>query len=350
MEDDPIEILIIVITCLLIALVIGMTLWFFIWVLNKSAVENSDEHGNNLPNINNSASTSADIDPNSINNLGNKDNAIGIDQSMNNPCTAINLTNTDGKCTCAFPFFGPYCSREYHDSDYVSIGTDSDLQNLDYTSENVNGVSSLSYTKTNDPTDGFNSQNIMLSGQSCTSVCNDNPNCKGIIYNSNGCSIITSDITLKRNIDHTNLHKENPTIFLNKRGRVIVNDKVFLYSNQKPFRYWVQRGESISNPQAKKPNGFISLDQNIPIQLTWAPQRILNESHLLGIWSTNPINLQKLNKQINYLYFDTKGLADTSAPNYSLNLPNFITNAPLIYVMYVPKSTIQNIPHKYITV
>lgn len=342
-------IILVVIIAVVFILVISMAVWFFIWAFNKNNLVKSDEQGNNQSEVENKKYISLDIDPNNIDNYSaNTMDAAGIDQTANNPCNTMNLTSTGNECTCTFPYFGPYCSREYHESGYVSVGTDSDMQNLSFTSENVTGITSLSYANNNTPTKNTNPSEISVSGQSCTGVCNSDPNCKGVVYNSNGCSIITSDITLKQNFNPTNLFKENPTVFLNNRGKISIMNKVFLYSGRKPFRHWVERGENIPNPQASNSNGFIALNPGIPIQLNWAPEKILNESHLVGIWSTKPINIQSPQVNDTNVYIDKLGYSNTSPINYKLNLPDYIKNSPTIYVTYIPLSSIQNLKSKYI--
>lgn len=362
-------IVIIIILCVIVSLFIGITVWFFLWsAQNTNLVNGIDSQGNPTgvdlgifptdPVLTEMRSvSSADIDPNSINNLGKSDNATGIEQSSINPCSApnlirkFNLKTGISECTCKFPYFGPYCTREFHDSEYVSIATDSDIPNLSYdvSTEKLSGVNSLSYVKTDEATNNIMpGTKLKQSGQSCTGICNLTKNCRGVVYNNSNrtCDLITSDITLNKNIQASNLFKENPTIFLNNKGKVRVLDKVFLYSGNIPFRHWIGRHEVV--PTKINPNGFVSLDIDIAIQLNWVPERIVNESHLIGIWSNNPFKNLTAEINRNDVYIDKKGYLETSAVDYSLNLPPFITNSPIIYVGYINKNYLTNLRTKYV--
>jgi hypothetical protein len=280
-------------------------------------------------------------------NLTNVYNQKGLTQIPINSCTGDNVIWNNNKCECAFPFFGPYCDRQIHDPNYIGLGLTDDPASLLFTTENANQTINLTYNFANVPTEGILKTNgiIQINQESCTMECTNRSDCKGIVYDGLNCKLITSDVTVGQGVNLESLITLEPTIYLNKmRTHLRFTDRVFMYSVNKPTRYWIRRAEIIPSPDDLR--GFVSLDVMQLKTLKWFPERIVNDGGLYGIWSTKPFS--SLGEIVNHdeIYID-KG--DPTSSDYKLNLPDYIINNldNIVYVVYVPSSMVPEIKTKY---
>lgn len=280
-----------------------------------------------------------------------------------NECNDVNVLwdSKENRCTCRFPFFGPYCVNEFHDSDYVNFGyiegfnppvpmngqVSKSSGNLLYTVESVPEASSLTFSTYNtvDPT-------------SCTSLCNKDFLCKGVSYNLVGdkyyCSFLRDEIEVIGNTDIVVNLENNMGIYLNKgKAQPKFLNKVFAYSGKRPPVYWIKREgvlrELLGNtPIAKdllskglKPSKLSDMTQNTVVEFTWLPERVVNDGNLVGVWSTKPFlsgeySSLKARGNTSTVYIDP-GVFSINGNNFSdypLNLPKDFIVPDKVYAMY----------------
>uniref|UniRef100_A0A6C0AE76 Apple domain-containing protein n=1 Tax=viral metagenome TaxID=1070528 RepID=A0A6C0AE76_9ZZZZ len=292
-------------------------------------------------------------------------------------CTGQNAVwdFANNKCVCQFPFFGPYCVNEFHDSNYVNFGyvrgyspkdpspkmievpvppsinpspaeiyrsqnyiyQDGSYKNGIYRnpnpqinpnppqmipgpitpqiSDNVLYFTSIYQPNVNSLT--FNPNNT-VNPDSCTSLCTRTPECKGVTYNLfDGkylCSLITSDLVMPENQDVVVNLENNLGIYINKsKAHPVFPNKVFIYTGNLPPVYWITRGDLIKEivPTYDDSRGLLNLSKGIVSSITWVPSRIINDGNLLGVWSTNKFTANQ---------YDS--LRNSRDPNVYVDVPN----------------------------
>lgn len=270
-----------------------------------------------------------------------KINATGIDQNQST-CVGNNLIYSDNKCTCAFPYFGEYCSREFHESNYYDLAIDPLL--VKFTSNKLINVNDLSFSENGQTTNSMKLNTYIESNpQSCTGLCNNTDGCIGVIFDNKGCQLITSKIEVPDNVKINNPLESISTMFIKGGVNVILNNKIILYTGKKPIRYWNPSPEFIPLPTTNN-RGFIQFKANNPNKLNWIPKRIMNFSNLIGIWSIIPLNNIPSIVSTDTVYID-KG--NVEFIDYELDFPNFIKNAETIYVIYVTQDKVPEIKKQY---
>jgi len=244
-------------------------------------------------------------------------------------CVGNNLQWTGTNCVCAPPFYGTYCGKEKVDNTYLQLPIENNKTNMTFTTEKINGVTSLSYNGTN------------LSGQSCTGICDTTVDCQGVVYDETGCYLITSNIEILPNAVIGNKFNTNGTVYVNEDSHVILDNRVILYTEEKPIKYWEDR--YASNPSEFDSRGFMMFNANAPTMLNWIPSRILNDSSLVGIWSNEQFSdVKSINSPNIYIDRPKNNLYD-----YELTLPDYIKNSPTIYVAYVTPDNVPKLKIKY---
>ena len=291
----------------------------------------------------------------------------GSKLNITNPemCNDINITwdEEENKCVCRFPFFGPYCTNEFHDTNYVNFGYVDNFnppisinRTLDangplyYSVEAQNNATALTFSSYNsvDPT-------------SCTSLCTSDPSCMGVSYNLLNnqfrCGFLTTPITIPGDTDvKINLEK-NLGLYLNKsRTHPFFLTKVFVYSGRKPPVYWIKREGILRDIALKNINhsnmGVLSHKLHTPPKLEdfiknkvfsidWVPERIVNDGKMVGVWSTkqfteSEFEVLKNKPDSNDLYIDPGFFVINGKyfSDYPLNLPKNFIVPEKIYVMY----------------
>ena len=216
------------------------------------------------------------------------------------------------------------------------------LDIINYNSIPVDQATSLTFTTQNtlDPT-------------SCTSLCNRDPTCRGVLYNivdsQYQCNFLTSDITISGITPSTINLEENQGFYINRtRSHPIFTDQVFVYAGKKPPSYWISRDNIINNTTSNNisnintnSSGLGIIVKGVVNTLPWTPSRIVNDTKLTGIWSTTPFTVNDFNnlKTLGNAYnvFIDKGNPDPiyyTVGDYPLNLPDSFYSAANVYVMY----------------
>ncbi len=335
-EKNTFIIIVYIFIIIMILIILGLLIWLGIWSSNRQNYYIPPQTQKSLVSVEN------------IEMLKTVGDGNGIQQTPE-ACANSNTIWNSGKCVCAFPYIGPYCGRELHDPKYLEVSVENTPENVVYTSELLNGVSVLSFEDTQIPTKNFTFNNkVTPDPQSCTGLCSSNSSCKGIIFDTKGCSLITSNLEILPNAVIKTQFQMNPTIFMNVNSHVILDNKVIFYSGPKPIKYWVPKHEVV--PTIENPTGYLMLNANIPISMEWVPERVINDSRLIGIWSNTPfpnITPQSISSLINNIniYIDR---ANSDRYNYALKLPDYILNSQIKYVVYVTKDNVQNLKNKYV--
>ena len=262
-------------------------------------------------------------------------------------CTALHAAWSAGSgvCSCLMPFFGPECNRQAHDATYYGLGEVSNPADLVYVKEQL------------PPANGF-MLSFGLAGKpdpnSCTSQCDRREDCFGVEYVNDQCALILSNpelvggatVTVNPNID--------PAVYLYRQGvRPVVKDRVFGYSGVRPLRFWAVRppvplggdtpvgaAPAGVTPALLPPEGPLpgepdvySFMVNQLNRIGNAPERVVNDGRLVGVWSLQPFtetDFARLLRGGPGVYVDS---AMGTSSDYPLNIPPSMRGKPL-YVMY----------------
>jgi len=220
---------------------------------------------------------------------------------------------------CNYGFFGPKCDLQVHDSKYYNVGK----FNSTYTSEIIpnNRSLSLDYYK-KDGTIDINS---------CTSICDNNNNCKGVIYDheNNICELITSSVkaTGMSELDFDN----NKQMYLTKNRRPQFTDKIIAISGSNLQRSYIDRPEQVVNNSNRFSRGkintnLISMVKNTLYDLDWVPKKIINHGNFVGLYSKNFFTINNWSNN-NMIYIDKC--------NGTYNIPKSLQDCQNIYIMYI---------------
>ncbi len=273
------------------------------------------------------------------------------------------------RCDCIQPFFGRQCGREAHNETYYGLGEVS----------NSKSGTGLVYTKVQVPppnTPYGMRLSFKFSGgldnQSCTGLCDQRDDCFGVEYDGTNCALITSNPELVGAATVTVDPNVEPDIYLYRTGvRPVVKNRVFGYTGQRPLRFWAQR--SPYSPQAELVDASDSLviktggslvagaapagiapasdlawatSNAIPggadvftfwqgrvVAIPFAPQRVVNDGAMLGVYSTSPF------KPADFGQLSRGGAAGVfvdrggRGSDYQLPIPSNMRQKPL-FVMY----------------
>lgn len=240
-------------------------------------------------------------------------------------CLDSKLMYHSGICTCRAGTFGPRCNLSYHDPKYYVTGMNSN--NSQYNKITLNTPVNLSFN-------GLANDN-----NSCTEICERNPECKGIEYDHENkiCSHITSDIIFTGSESHLELDTSVQT-YLKIKNKPKFRNKVFLYSGRKPLRYYLDRsnqryiGKRNIRSKEKRQYGIFSLNPGVVYHIDWIPFRIVNSGEMIGVWSSKPFTESQF-----YSRMETAEYVDRASGDYSIPLE--IYKLKEVYVMYLPENS-----------
>ena len=160
-------------------------------------------------------------------------------------------------CKCCSPFFGSSCEREAYLNIFTAVGNPI--------------LTDLTMTSTNQNTDRNSFANVCITTAQteCNNLCTDT--CKGFIFNDGVCTLITSDISTNKIIPYNN--NENSIFFIKTLDSLKFDNMVFLYSINKPLRYWL-------DPRVSQ------LSKGVTSQINIIPTDLVNMDNLTGYYSS----------------------------------------------------------------
>jgi hypothetical protein len=224
--------------------------------------------------------------------------------SKYNCLSSPHTMESNGNCVCQPGFFGDTCNRERHDKKYFAVG--SPEENTLYTTViSKKSVSAKSFID-----------------DSCSSYCDQDSNCVGFQYTSNGnCTLLSGEVVANKIIPY-DLNSDS-TLYLKSSENLHFPNNIFLgkYAFSFPTRYWL----------IKETEYYVRLDPNQLHKLSFVPSSAINYGNYTGIYRTHPFTLQDVPHILK------QGPTSSSyihGPGADLDMPeNWINHQ--IYVMYV---------------
>ena len=249
----------------------------------------------------------------------------GKDLKNKNECLPNKWNSKLNICECRDQYFGPMCNVEIHDikynklnlnTPYVDFKTSQIIKNVDYLSFNIDG------SKTN----------------TCTNYCDNISECKGVKFENNECSIITSPVTIKTNVIN------NPYIGdLYIKTPPLLENKVLIFKNSIPKGYFYDRNNII--PKNQNDNGLMEITLNKITISSFLPDTIINDNNLIGIWSIKPFDEKDFNKMLDSnsatIYIDR----GSKIHGYKINFSNEFKNNKKFYIYY-KSNILTSLPYK----
>lgn len=247
--------------------------------------------------------------------LSNMSSNIG-NHNTNNPnnntldtkllCESNNGIWLNNTCKCKDFYYGDKCEKQQHDNKYLSIGNPSET-NLEF-----NVLDSV----TTDSKSG--------NENSCSKLCDKNPECNGFIYQNPNCVLLKDNVR----INDTIFYDDNveSTLYMKNTSSLSylkISNKVFLAHNihALPKRYWL----------VSDANDYRQVLRDNVYKINFYPNIIKNDSYLTGIYSLSSFDLKYANSLIN------KGNTSTiyiHKPGQKINLPSSMKYKTL-YVAYI---------------
>lgn len=179
------------------------------------------------------------------------------------------------QCVCNIPFWGPSCSRESYSSTYTATGVQgSGVSSIDRLSGSIN-VGRLSFTDSN--------------STSCTQLCDDNPECIGVLWQSGSgggsgrCSLFKRyTVSLAPGI---NWYPDvESTIYLKGSNAISYTDRVFIFQGDTLSRYWLR--ENVVSDSRTQGSSQLTAHNGKKYQLQFFPSRRINDGGLIGVYSS----------------------------------------------------------------
>lgn len=221
---------------------------------------------------------------------------------------------------CGYGLYGDECQFQSHNPNYYNAGNFIST----FQQENISGTHTLSLDY--DLADGSKSSN------SCTSICDNRADCKGLVFNHNSstCSLITSDVV---STSDASMDYSTPVqMYLKTKVSPHFTNLVVGFSGSKPLRYYLNK--QIENPyflkkyKKKLRSGIMTFTTGHVEQLKWIPYRIVNHGGFVGIFSETKFSKEQ--------WFEADLLyKDEGSGEY--NLPTFLQDYSNIFVIYISK-------------
>jgi hypothetical protein len=227
---------------------------------------------------------------------------------------------TQHRCVCRKPFTGDRCQYEEHDKNYYFAG----LVDADDVITNPGFASSLSV-------DNLSSS----SSVSCTTACNMDPTCSGVIWKSstalggtdtNNCILLHDDPVIGRNQSLQGQNNEiSHQLYLKEGRRPLLLDRVVLYNQPEIPRRWYLSDYYNDGKVAYK---TVYIDS--PQEIGFLPSGLINDGYLVGVYSRYPLSVSKAKVIVNGHVKSHDWVVRT--PGQALDLP---TTWDKIYVVYI---------------
>ena len=272
----------------------------------------------------------------------------GLNLSREN-CNGPNVQwdNVNNVCTCAFPYNGTICITQEYAKNYNYLGKINNPGNLNYGTQQITEC---------DPEFLSFLPNGNIDPKSCTSYCDINNNCNGVVYTlldgNYKCGMINQNIIIEKNGKLTAEENQKQNIYFNNnRTRPKFTGQIFLYSNGLIDNYWLMHQEIVPIGSGK---GFYNANENNASHIAWLnpnekgstpPQWIINDGGLIGTWSNVPFeNNGRLAQGTQVTSFIDNGPVN-NITTYQLNFPaNFLGSLysddngnNIMYFKYVKK-------------
>ena len=270
-----------IIITVLLALLISVLFWPNTITRNEVVIVDRDDP------INNQTGSSSNGD------VVLRNGSMFTDQAS---CTLASNRIWNTECSCVNPFYGPECELESHTDSYNAIGNPN-LDDLILNLSNEIPVDRLSFPL-NTPTNN-NNNNL------CTSLCDNNTNCTGVIYNtapgnnfgigapSNAkptCQLITGSVCVLPGNNIPYSANEQSKLYMKNSFSPNFKDRVFVYVGEKPVRPWLEDSYSDSFGDNRGRTMF----ENQLIKFNWTPTNVINGTNgtngTNGITGTNGTN------------------------------------------------------------
>ena len=223
-------------------------------------------------------------------------------------------------CQCDDNYFGPRCNIQPHNLKYSKVNLSE--SEVEYTIlDTINDIDYLS----------FNIDGSEVN--TCTNYCDSIRECKGVKYENGECILLNSALKVKSPITY------NPYMgsFYIKTDPILEN-KILLLKTTIPKGYFYERDD------------ILSLKINSVNEVNFLPKFIINNSNLVGIWSTKPFDSKDFNnilssnkKNGGEIYIDR----GSNKNSYSINFSSGFTLNRKHYVMYINNNINNNINTKY---
>jgi len=241
-----------------------------------------------------------------------------------------NTTNSNvGVCTCLVPFWGANGFRETYSDKYIAIGNP-EPDDITTTIISTNIVDRLSF-----PFSGKSPSSQI----ECTILCDGMTDCTGVIWTPPPppdlgiserigiCTLLQGDVFVNQgqNIPFSTL--VDSTLYMKGDRRPKFTDRVFIYVDELPLRYWLQF--RVTTPGME----MLTAEEEFVYSLQFFPLQVINDGLLTGVYSTVPMNIADVRTIIanggdseHYVHF----------PNQPLLLPKEWEILPLqvAYVVY----------------
>lgn len=186
-------------------------------------------------------------------------------------------------CRCYPPYYGEQCNLQSHDASYISAGIPNSNVTLESQSSSVTTGLSFPF-----------SQRPMGSspGTYCTDSCDQNDNCVGITYESNGtCTLLTS-ISVS-GIEGIPFNAGIQSIlYLKNEYMPLIMGHVVLYSGDLPLRWWNYSTYSDGG------NSLTKVFPDIVYKLPFVPTDIVNNDGYYGLVSSQPFTEDQFDSMI----------------------------------------------------
>lgn len=251
-----------------------------------------------------------------VRNISNKPRIILPDRKS----LLYYLNNTD----CQYGYYGDSCQYQVNSPFYYNIG---DFQ-MTYTKQSLGEMPlSLNY----DASNGATSKN------SCTGNCDNINGCKGVEYNheTKECNLIISEVQGTGSVVMN--YSKPEQIYLKRNYSPHFTDVVYGFYGSKYLRYYLINNQIVpikreigkNKGKVGTSRGLIKFIPNVPVNLSWCPQKIANFNGYVGIYSTSEFNETNW-KESTIVYIDN------SIGEYKL--PISLQKYNNIYIMYIPSS------------
>ena len=250
--------------------------------------------------------------------------------------THWNQTSGATTCECLNPFFGLNCFRESYDVTYFAVGnpttTDVVVAEID-----TFPADRLSFEFINDDLPG--------TPIICSETCDENINCSGFVWtpplpptlgtqqraseDPNGagvCTLLTGDVVVNPDIIIPYDVRVDSTLYLKDVSSLIFTDRVFIYTNVLPNRFYLRTGlDTLASGQ------MMPVIENQVLKLAFIPTKQYNTAGLTGIYADRLITSSDIT-QIQAGVTPTDGMFFIVPPDV-VDLPVF--GVPELWVVYV---------------
>lgn len=164
-----------------------------------------------------------------------------------------NSIRTNGRCECIPGYWGFNCELQSYSHNFLAIGNidESNYECMDYKVEEVNNLSQ------------------------CEQSCGDS--CEGFYYQDNSCVLLSEVPSFKFEDMPTFEPMRQSNLYLKRDLHPIVTDRVFLYENILPLRYWLGIRDDV-----------IAMEPGRLYQLPFLPEGWVNDSKYGLAYSDQP--------------------------------------------------------------